>query len=276
MVPLIADWLTSESSDPAPPLRREQIEAIWQVLQAGRHWYREGIRRRKTVYGRTRDEVTAKLTKLLRDAQQGLIPEGPRQTVAQFLHHWLDGARLKVRPRTYVTYQNAVERHLIPGIGQLQLEKLTAQRLQSWLTAYQKAGASARTIRYARAILRIALAQALRWNLVARNVATLVDVPRSPRHEVTPFTPEEARTFLDTVKGHRLEALFTVGVALGLRQGEILGLHWQDVDTDAGTLRVRTALRGFPSRKARSMATWPWSSRKAPVAAVQSLYRPLW
>ena len=177
------------------------------------------------MYGATREEVSDKLKKLLRDAQQGMIPEGPRQTVAQFLRHWLDGARLKVRPRTYVTYQNAIEKHLIPGIGQIQLEKLTAQRLQSWLTAHQQAGASARTIRYARAILRIALARALRWNLVARNVATLVDVPRSTRHEITPFTPQQARTFLDSVKGHRLEALFTVGVALGLRQGEILGLH---------------------------------------------------
>lgn len=210
--------------------------------------YREGIRRRKTVYGRTRDEVTAKLTKLLRDAQQGLIPEGGRQTVAQFLRHWLAGTRLKVRPRTYVTYENAVEKHLIPGIGQLQLEKLTAQRLQSWLTTHQADGASPRTVRYARTVLRIALAQALRWNLVGRNVATLVDVPRSPRHEVTPLTPEEARTFLDTVKSHRLEALFTVGVALGLRQGEILGLHWQDVDTDAGTLRVRTSLQRLPKQ----------------------------
>lgn len=208
--------------------------------------HREGKRRRKTVYGTTREACAEKLTKVLRDAQQGLVPEGGRQTVGQFLQGWLvDVAGQRVRPRTLSTYRDAVEKHLIPGIGNVRLDKLTPQRLQAWISDHTKAGASAGTVRYARAVLRVALNRALRWNLVARNVATLVDVPRAPKHEITPLSPTQVQQFLGLVKGHRLEALFTVGVALGLREGEVLALSWDDVNLDAATLRVRRALQRF-------------------------------
>jgi len=78
---------------------------------------------------------------------------------------------------------------------------------------------------------------------VGRNVATLVDPPRSQRPDVTPLSPLQARAFLMAAQGDRLEALYSVAIALGLRQGEALGLRWADVDLDAGTLRVRHALQ---------------------------------
>lgn len=109
------------------------------------------------------------------------------------------------------------------------------------MNAKLEAGLSPRTVQYLRAVLRRALCQALKWDLVARNVATLVDPPRSVRYEVSPLTPTQA--FLAAVKGDRLEALYSVALALGLRQGEALGLRWSDVDLDAGTLKVRVALQ---------------------------------
>ena len=94
-------------------------------------------------------------------------------------------------------------------------------------------------------------------SLVSRNVATLVDPPRVTKHEIRPFTPEQARSFLDAVAGHRLEALFSVAIALGLRQGEALGLQWPDVDLAAGVLHVRHALQrcgGDPVTRRRLLA----------------------
>ena len=87
------------------------------------------------------------------------------------------------------------------------------------------------------------LNQAQRWGLVARNSAALVNGPRVERYEIRPFTPEEARTFLANVRGHRLEALYSVALTLGLRQGEALGLRWQDVDLQLGYLRVAKQLQ---------------------------------
>ena len=89
----------------------------------------------------------------------------------------------------------------------------------------------------------MALGQAERWGLIARNVATLVDSPRVPRAEIQPFTPEQARLFLESIRGDRLEALYSVAMAVGLRQGEGLGLRWQDIDMGVGKLAVNHALQ---------------------------------
>jgi integrase len=75
-----------------------------------------------------------------------------------------------------------------------------------------------------------------------RNVATLVDKPRALKYEIQPITPEQARQFLEAIKGNRLEALFTVALSLGLRRGEALGLRWQDIDFEKRTLRVHQSL----------------------------------
>jgi integrase len=105
------------------------------------------------------------------------------------------------------------------------------------------AGLSPRSVQYMRAILRRALNQALRWQLISRNVATLVDAPKVEQSEIVPLAPEQARAFLLVVAGHLLEGLFTVALSLGLRQGEALGLSWSDVDLDDGTITVRKQLQ---------------------------------
>ncbi len=102
---------------------------------------------------------------------------------------------------------------------------------------------SPKSLRYLRGTLRTALNQAVRRGLVSRNAAALVDGPRVQRFEIAPFTPVEALRFLSAVRGHRLEALYTVSLAIGLRQGEALGLRWQDVDLEMGYLRVSKQLQ---------------------------------
>jgi integrase len=99
------------------------------------------------------------------------------------------------------------------------------------------------TVQYTRAILRRAINQAVQWDLVGRNVAALTTAPSSKRYSFQPFTPEQARTFLDAVRGDRLDALYSVAVTVGLRQGEALGLHWEDLDLGRGTITVRHQLQ---------------------------------
>ena len=84
---------------------------------------------------------------------------------------------------------------------------------------------------------------AIKWGLIHRNPATLVNLPRQEKREMKVFTPEQAKRFLDYIKDHRLEALFWVALTRGLRRGEILALKWSDVDLDAGKLRVNQALQ---------------------------------
>ncbi len=201
-----------------------------------------GRRRRKAVYGRTRREVAEKLTRVLRDVQQGATLPDERQTVSQFLTRWLDDKRTRLRPRAWATYEQAVRLHLVPGLGKIALARLTPAQLDAWFREHQQNGASPRAIRYARSVLRAALNQARKWCAVSVNVAELVEAPRHQAREIQPLTPEQARKLLESAKGHRLGGVVSVATALGLRLGEALGLRWADVDFDAGTLRVKQAL----------------------------------
>ena len=201
--------------------------------------YVNGKRKRKVVYGETRRAVAEKLKVLLRDQQQGLPINTERQTIERFLDRWLaESVRPSVRPKTFKSYSQLVRLHLVPVLGRIRLDKLQPSDVQSFMNAKLTDGLSPRTVDYCRAVLRKALNQAFRWGLVARNVATLVDPPKRQRVVRRYLTSGEARSFLDVVAGHRLEALFTVALGLGLRQGEALGLRWQDIDLDVSTLRV--------------------------------------
>jgi integrase len=135
--------------------------------------------------------------------------------------------------------------HLAPELGRTPLVKLTPEAVQRYMNRKQEAGLSARTVQYHHAVLRRALNQAERWGLVPRNVARLASPPRVQRPEVRPLTAEQARTFLAATKGDRLAPLYALALGLGLRQGELLGVTWDDVDLEVGTLAVRRTLQRY-------------------------------
>jgi len=164
--------------------------------------------------------------------------------VAQFFERWLaDTIAPSRRAKTYRSYEQIARCHLIPDLGRVQLAKLEPQQVQTLLKRKQAEGLSARTVAYIRAVLRQALNQALRWGLVARNVAALVEPPKVEHFRITPLSPAQTTAFLETAKGERLEALYRVALSLGLRQGEALGLRWEDIDLEGRTLRVAVALQ---------------------------------
>src|ERR1700674_3127863 len=205
--------------------------------------------RRKHVYGRTKEDVRRKLSEILHALEHGTFADARGQTLGDFLDQWLTQvAQPRVRPWTYHGYEVHVRCHIKPAIGRIPLDKLTPQNVQFLLNTKLQGGLKPKTVRYIRGTLRTALNEAVRWGLVARNVASLVDGPRVERFEIRPFTPDEARTLLKAVKGDRLEALFSVALAMGLRQGEALGLCWEDVDTTQGVLWVRNQLQRIDGR----------------------------
>jgi integrase len=204
----------------------------------------DGRRVRRSLLGRSRADVRDKLQAAIRAESSGLPPVGERLTLGAFLDLWLrDAAQPKVRPKTYTSYASIVRVHLQPGLGRHPLARLTPQQVQAFLNAKSASGLAPRTVAYIRAVLRQALREAERWGMVSRNVARLVEPPRVPRREVRPFSPDQARQFVDAIRGDRLEALYLVALGTGLRQGEILGLTWTDIDLGAATLTVRNALQ---------------------------------
>ena len=236
----------------------------------------EASGRRVYRYARTRAEAAAKLASALKSVQESnpLPPE--RETVATYLASWLDvSARPTVRPMTYISYEAIVRRHLVPELGRIRLSRLGPGDVQAMMNRKLAQGLSARRVDYLRAVLRRALNDAMRFGLVSRNVAALVRPPRRPRYEVSPLGPDEVRHLLSEVRVDRLGALYVVALTLGLRQGEILGLRWADVDLVSGRLQVRHALQRFDGeyhlvepKSARSRRTLV-----LPVVATASLER---
>jgi integrase len=200
--------------------------------------------RRVYRYARTRAEAAAKLTVALKATADGIALPSEQQTVAEFLTAWLEeSARRTLRPSTYRSYRQIVRDHILPEIGNVRLARLTPQQVQRLINHRLESGLSPQSVLYIRGVLRRGLNEALRWGLVARNVATLVQPPRVQRYEISPLDADQAQRLLSAIRGDRLEALFSVALAIGLRQGEALGLRWQDVDLDAGILRIRHALQ---------------------------------
>lgn len=200
--------------------------------------------RRKVMYGRSRDEVRRLLAEALAGREAGTINDARGFTVGSFLDLWLsDVAKPSVRHWTFKGYEVHVRLHLKPGLGRLPLDRLEPVHVQRLMNEKLKSGLSPKSIRYIRGTLRTALNHAVRWGYISRNPAAMVDGPRVEEYESHPFTLEEAREFLNAIRGDRLQALYSVALTLGLRQGEALGLRWQDIDLDQGVLHVTKQLQ---------------------------------
>jgi integrase len=174
------------------------------------------------------------------DADKGLVYDAGKLAVGEYLKLWLsDSVRDTVRQRTYEGYEHMVERHISPALGCVKLSNLTPTHVRGLYREKLDAGLSPRTVRYAHTTLNKALSQAVADGLIPRNAAASVKRPQPRKTEIRPLDTEQVRTLLETVSGDRLEALYVVAVTAGLREGELLALRWEDVDLEAGRIRVR-------------------------------------
>lgn len=147
-----------------------------------------------------------------------------------------------MRQRTWERYEQIVRVHIKPTLSRTKLKTLNPAQVRALYRERLDGGSSPRTVQYVHVTLHKALEQAQSDGLVARNVAKGIKAPRPKMKEINPLTPEQARTLLDTARGERFEALFILALHCGLREGELLGLKWDDVDLEEGALRVRRTL----------------------------------
>lgn len=217
--------------------------------------------KRKAVYGKTREEVRKKLAKAIADRDSGYVFDAQNQTVGDYLERWLkDSVEKNVSHRTFHNYRSQIHNHLVPALGRIKLKSLNAANIQS-LYRSKLENLSPSSVRYIHAVLHRALEQAVKWNLISHNVAKAVDLPKIVREEVEAFSPEEAKRFLEEARGDRLEALYVLAIHCGLRQGELLGLKWEDIDLASGTLQVTRQLQR--KRDGGGLAFLPLKTEKA-------------
>jgi integrase len=260
-------------------------------------------RKRIRVYGTTRKDALAKLTEKIATSNRGVPVPSAQGNVAAYLTYWLENVAVHhLRENTHTRYTTCVHRYLIPGLGKKKLAKLTAKDVRTWLNQLRTTcqcctrGIDARrdqprccaagrccskllsplTLTYIHSVLKSALEHAVREEEIPRNVARNVrtGTPRPRRFE--PLTADEARHLLTAAQGHRLHALFELALHTGLRKGELLGLHWEDLDLDAGTTAIRRTLQ---RTAAGGLTTLPTKTRASerrialPTRCLQSLKR---
>src|SRR6266567_6226261 len=199
--------------------------------------------KRKYFYGDTRRGVADKLKVALREQQQGTLATGPQQSLNTYLTNWLEEVhKPTLRVSSYVNYRKLINTYILPALGHIRLQKLSPQQVLTLYRQKEKEGLSPKTINSIHGVLHKALDNAVRWNLVSRNVCDLVSPPRIVKPEIQPLTMEQAHKLLEAARGHRLEAMLTVALTTGMRRGELLALRWADIDFEHGHLRVRRTM----------------------------------
>jgi integrase len=208
-----------------------------------------GRRRQRSKGGfRTKRECQEALNEALAALRTGTFVEPSQRTLGVFLvDEWLPAIRPpKMRPSTWLSYQKNVERHIVPVLGHLPLQRLTPAQLATFYRSLLehgrqdgRGGLAPKTIRNIHGTLHAALKDAVRWGYVARNVAAAADLPKGMLPEMHVWSPEQLRTFLDVVRNDRLYAAWLLLATTGMRRGEVAGLRWVDVDLDAGRVSPR-------------------------------------
>jgi integrase len=197
---------------------------------------------------RTKKACQQALNEILATLRTGTFVEPSQRTLAHFLvEEWLPAVRPpKVRPSTWLSYQKSVERHIVPALGHLPLQRLTPAELSVFYRTLLergrrdgRRGLAPKTVRNIHGALHTALRDAVRWGYVARNVAAAADLPKGATPEMRVWSPEQLRAFLEHVRGDRLYAAWLLLATTGMRRGEVAGLRWVDVDLDGGRVSPR-------------------------------------
>ncbi len=239
--------------------------------------YTSAGRKRKTVYGKTRAEVATKLAKAISNRADGLTFDAKNLTLGKYLDSWLkNSVQDTVRLTTYQGYERIVRLHIKPTLEGIKLDRLTPLHVRNLYREKLEAGLAPRMVQLIHTTLHKALKQAVADDLIPRNVTEAVKAPRPVSKEMQPLNLGQARTLLEAARGEKLEALYVLALTTGMRQGELLGLKWEDVNVESGILHVRRTLstamgEGFSFNPPKT--TKSRRSIKVPQLALHALRR---
>lgn len=196
----------------------------------------------RTVHG-TKKLASEVLTEALRAKDTGTLVEPNQMTMNEYLDKWLETvAKNRLREHTFEGYKNWLDRYARPTLGEKKIANLKPMDIQSLYSEMIGRGLRSRSVEYTHAILRTALKQAVKWNIIMRNPCDLVELPRKERKEMKALSPEEASRFLAHAKADKCGIIFSFALATGMRPNEYLALRWSDVDWERGTATVQRSL----------------------------------
>lgn len=200
----------------------------------------------KPYYGTTEAESQAKRDAALRRQQDGIDPKSKRVTFEVFAGEWLADQVHTVKPRTHESYAGILRKHLLPDLGHILITELEDSDIQRCYNRRLSAGTAAKTVRNCNGVLYSILERAVKRRLVAKNSATLVDLPRVIRREMVILSEAEARQLMEVAADHRLGAFFIIALCSGARLGELAGMEWSRIDIKKKVMRITHTLEETP------------------------------
>ncbi|MGO4346329.1 tyrosine-type recombinase/integrase [Paenibacillus sp. MCAF9] len=210
------------------------------TIEVTRNDKRERIKRRGF---KTKKEAETAQRALLNELGQGLDLNASKTLYRDFMKDCIQDKKPKVKAGTLATYTSMVNKHILPTLGDLALADITPRHIQNLYNAlHESEQLSGENIQKVHTIIKESLSKATAWNMLTRNPALAVDRPKAEAKEMLYWTDEESHLFLDASKEDRYYSAFLLALTTGMRQGEILGLRWQDVDLKNRTLSVRQIL----------------------------------
>ena len=217
----------------------------------------------RSITGKTQKEVRQKLTAITAEIDSGVYQEPCKMTVNEWLDIWLKDYQIGVKDSTAYLYERQAKLYLRPALGNIPLETLkahTVQRLYNSLSQEHdgQPALSAKTIKNIHGVLHKALQQAVLLNYIRYNPTTACVLPKIVKKEIRPLTDQQTAQLLNLLKGSKYEIPLTVDLFTGLREGELLGLMWDCVDFEKGTILVNKQLR----RSQRKGGTYYFSPPK--------------
>lgn len=226
----------------------QRRDGRWEgILVTG--WDANGKPIRKHVYGRTQKEAAGKLNKLKRVQEDaGFLPKGKAPTLGQWVHYYLDvvAPARELKATTFEDYRKYLHRWVLTDrAARIKLDQLQPEDIEG-IYARMRETVAPSTVHHMHRILRAVLNAAVKRGRLAVSPVSRIDAPKVEEKEPTVLTTEQAKRIVRVVESRPDAARWLVAVTLGLRQGEVLGLGWDDVDLDAGSLMVRRALHRVP------------------------------
>lgn len=218
--------------------------------------------RRITKYAKSQRECYNWIREITNKIQQGMTFDATQLTLDRFMHSWLDGKDIAIRPNSAHSYRRYTEEEILPVLGKLRLQNIQPAHVRQLYLRMQAEGKGERTIQLVHSTLHCALRQAVRERLIGYNPMDAIQRPKVETQEFQVFTEEESRTFLAAAKGHPFEGLFILALTTGLRKGELLGLMWSDVNWKKRTLRIERQLQQAGWRSAELVPTKTKSGRR--------------
>ena len=218
---------------------RQRPNGSWEARVTVGRDPRNGKQIQKSIYGQTKKEIRQKMQQLIIDVDNGNYREPSKLTVQEWMAEWMETfCKKKVKQYTYTSYETIIRNHINPYIGTLRLESVRGIDIQRMYNDLSDKGAAPKTIKNIAAVMHKAFNVAIKQDLIDTNPCDKADLPAATQREIKPLAGAEIPAFLEAIHGHPLENAFALCLFAGLREGECLGLSWDQVDFNKGTITI--------------------------------------